>query len=140
MKQLYSELQWLPGAAADFSQRLKAVAQSTQACGLDLQRLAQHALDLNQLTKLSKVVGALRARSSPDDPLLHPLTPFRLAILSNSTTDLIVPALLASAVRHGVCLEIIQPAYDQVAQEALNPDSEVNRSKPDAVLLSLDYR
>jgi FkbH-like protein len=140
MKQLFSELQWLPKASADFSQRLKAVAQSTQACGLDLQRLAKQALDLNQLTKLSKVIGSLRARSSSDNPLLRPLVPFRLAILSNSTTDLIVPALTASAIRHGVCLEVIQPAYDQVAQEALNPDSQVNQSKPDAVLLALDYR
>ena len=140
MKQLYSELQWLPKASADFSQRLKAVAQSTQACGLDLQRLAKQALDLNQLTKLSKVVEALRARSAADNPLLHPLVPFRLAVLSNSTTDLIVPALKASAVRHGVCLEVIQPAYDQVAQEAVNPDSQVNQSKPDAVLFALDYR
>jgi FkbH-like protein len=140
MKQLYSELQWLPRASADFSSRLKAVAQSTEACGRDLQRLAQQALDLNQLTKLSKVIGSLAARSSADKPLLHPLVHFRLAVLSNSTTDLIVPALTASAARHGVYLEVVQPAYDQVAQEALNPDSQVNRSKPDAVLLSLDYR
>jgi predicted enzyme involved in methoxymalonyl-ACP biosynthesis len=66
--------------------------------------------------------------------------PFRLAVLSNSTIDLIVPALVASAARHGIALEVIQPSYDQVAQEALTPDSKVNSSKPDAVLLSLDYR
>src|SRR5437763_1662336 len=132
MKQLYSELQWLPRAPADFSQRLKALAASTETCGLDLQRLAQHGLDLTQLTKLNKVVASVRARSSPDKSSLHPLVHFRLAVLSNSTTDLIVPALVGSALRYGVCLEMIQPAYDQVAQEALNPDSEVNRSKPDA--------
>ena len=34
----------------------------------------------------------------------------------------------------------IHPAYDQVAQEALTPDSKVNSSKPDAVLFALDYR
>ena len=66
--------------------------------------------------------------------------PFRLAVLSNSTIDLIVPALVASAARHGVALEVIQPSYDQVAQEALTPESKVNSSKPDAVLFALDYR
>jgi FkbH-like protein len=71
---------------------------------------------------------------------LHPLVPFRLALLSNSTVDMIVPALVASAARHGIVLEIIQPSYDQVAQEVLTPDSRVNGSKPDAVLLALDYR
>jgi predicted enzyme involved in methoxymalonyl-ACP biosynthesis len=30
--------------------------------------------------------------------------------------------------------------YDQVAQEALTPDSKVNSSQPDAVLFALDYR
>jgi FkbH-like protein len=53
---------------------------------------------------------------------------------------LIVPALVASAARHGIALEAIQPEYDQVAQEALTPDSKVNSSKPDAVLFALDYR
>ena len=66
--------------------------------------------------------------------------PFRLAVLSNSTIDMIVPALVASAARHGIALEVIQPSYDQVAQEALTPDSKVNSSKPDAVLFALDYR
>jgi FkbH-like protein len=47
---------------------------------------------------------------------------------------------VASAARHGIALEVIQPSYDQVAQEALTPDSKVNRSKPDAVLFALDYR
>jgi len=61
-------------------------------------------------------------------------------VLSNSTIDLIVPALVASAARHGIALEVIQPSYDQVAQEALTPGSKVNSSKPDAVLLALDYR
>jgi FkbH-like protein len=71
---------------------------------------------------------------------MEPLLPFRLAVLSNSTIDLIVPALVASAARHGIALEVIQPAYDQVAQEALTPDSRVNSSNPDAVLFALDYR
>ena len=66
--------------------------------------------------------------------------PFRLAMLSNSTIDMIVPALVASAARRGIALEVIQPSYDQVAQEALTPDSKVNSSKPDAVLFALDYR
>jgi FkbH-like protein len=71
---------------------------------------------------------------------LEPLAPFRLALLSNSTVDMIVPALVATAVRHGIALEVIQPSYDQVAQEALTPDSKVNSSKPDAVLFALDFR
>ena len=104
--------------------------------GRGLQVLARHSLDLNDLTKLAKVLGKGRL----DGKSVDPLRPFKLAVLSNSTVDLIVPALIASAVRHGIALEVVQPSYDQVAQEALTPDSKVNSAKPDAVLLALDYR
>jgi FkbH-like protein len=136
MNRLYSELQWLPAAPDDFSERLKSAGKSTDSLGDELRALASYALDLTQLTKLAKVL--VRARAEDRSPA--PLTPFRLALLGNSTVDLIVPALVATAVRHGISLEVIQPAYDQVAQEALTPDSKVNSSKPDAVLLALDYR
>jgi len=133
---LYAELQWLPHAPKDYSARLKVLAHSSGPLGRELQALALPALDLNQLTKLAKAID--KARS--DGKSLDPLVPFRLAVLSNSTIDLIVPALVASAARHGIALEVIQPSYDQAAQEALTPDSKVNSSKPDAVLFALDYR
>ncbi len=136
MNPLYAELQWLPRVPQEFSERLKALGKSTGPLGPELQALALHALDLNQLTKLAKLIRNARTEGKS----LAPLTPFRLAVLSNSTVDLIVPALVASAARHGIALEVIQPSYDQVAQEALTPDSKVNSSKPDALLFALDYR
>jgi FkbH-like protein len=136
MNSLYSELQWLPRAPREFRERLKALGNSAGQLGRELQSLALHALDVNQLTKLAKTIGKARA----DSRSLEPLVPFRLAVLSNSAIDLIVPALVASSARHGIALEVIQPSYDQVAQEALSPESKVNSSKPDAVLLALDYR
>jgi FkbH-like protein len=136
MNSLYSELQWLPRTPQDFSQRAKALGASAGPLGRELQLLASHALDLNQLTKLARIIEKARSEGKS----LSPLVPFRLAVLSNSTIDMIVPALVASAARRGIALEVIQPAYDQVAQEALTPDSKVNSSKPDAVLLALDYR
>jgi FkbH-like protein len=133
---LYSQLHWLPGAPHDASQQLKALKHTDNISGAALQSLASYALDLNQQTKLAKAIGKARKAGQS----LSPLVPFRLAVLSNGTIDLIVPALIASAARHGIALEVIQPSYDQVAQEALSPDSTVNRSKPDAVLMALDYR
>ena len=133
---LYSELQWLLPAPKDFSERLKALGISSGPLGRDLQALAQHGLDLNQLTRMANAME----RAKTDGKSLDPLVPFRLAVLSNATIDLIVPALVASAARRGIALEVIQPAYDQVAQEALTPDSKVNTAKPDAVLFALDFR
>jgi len=140
MNSLYSQLQWLPRAPQDFSERLRALGSSPGPLGRDLQALTSHALDLNQLTKLAKALDKARGNAGSGGEALAPLTPFRLAVLSNSTIDMIVPALVASAARHGIALEVIQPSYDQVAQEAMTPDSKVNSSKPDAVLLALDYR
>jgi FkbH-like protein len=136
MNPLYSELQWLLPPPTDFSERLRSSAGTPGPLGLELQFFASHALDLNQLTKLAKAIAKARSAGRSLDPLV----PFRLALLSNSTTDFIVPALVASAARHGIALEVIEPSYDQVAQEALTPDSKVNSSKPDAVLFALDYR
>jgi FkbH-like protein len=136
MSSLYAELQWLPRAPQDFSERVKALGSSSQPLGREIQALALHGLDMNQLTRLAKAMSKALSREESLDPLV----PFRLAVLSNSTIDLVVPALVASAARHGVALEVIQPSYDQVAQEALTPDSKVNSSRPDAVLLALDYR
>jgi FkbH-like protein len=129
-------LQWLPRPSEAFARALKAPENSAGPLGRELQALASHGLDLNQLTKLAKVIA--KARS--DGKSLDPLVPFRLAVLSNATIDFMVPALLASAARHGIALEVVQPSYDQVAQEALTPDSMVNASHPDAVLFALDYR
>ena len=136
MNPLYAELQWLPPAPADYSARLKALAAASAPLGRELQALAQYSLDLNQLTRLARVIGKARSEGNS----LAPLTPFRLAVLSNSTVDLVAPTLVASAARHGVALEVYVPPYGQVAQEALIPDSQVNSWKPDAVLFALDYR
>lgn len=136
MNSLYAQLQWLPRAQLDFSSKLKALASETGPVGAELRSLALGALDLNQLTKLAKFIANARSQKRS----LSPLVPFRLAVLSNSTIDMIVPALIASAARHGIDLQVIQPSYDQVAQEALTPDSTVNSSNSDAVLFALDYR
>jgi FkbH-like protein len=133
---LYSELQWLPPAPKDFSDRLKALGNSADPLGCALQALAQHGLNLNQLTKLAKAIAQAKTQGRS----LEPLVPFRLAVLSNSTVDLMVPALVASAARRSIALELIQPSYDQVAQEALVSDSKVNASNSDAVLFALDFR
>jgi FkbH-like protein len=136
MNSLYTELQWLPRAPSDFSARLKNLDTAGDGWGAAVQALASHALDISQLNKLARRIGNRQAQ----DKTLPPLTPFRLAILSNSTVDFLSPALVASAARYGIALEVVQPPFDQVAQQAMNPDSETHRSKPDAVLFAIDYR
>src|SRR5450432_4422392 len=94
-------LYWLPSPPADFAQRCRQLAESPDDLGGRIHALASFDLDENQLNRLANAIHKARERGH----LLAPLTPFRLGILSNATTDLIVPALVASAARHGIDLE-----------------------------------
>jgi len=136
---LLRDLAWLPPAPDSFKGELRALTPNTPELGATLQRLATHSLDINQLTRLARVLGELRSAGRDGQPLA-PLTPFRLGVLSNATTQLLTPALVASAARHGLDLEVVEAPYDQVLQTALDAECEFQRARPDAVLLALDLR
>jgi FkbH-like protein len=131
---IYTGLAWLPRAPVDFAAQCRHLP--TYNLGVNLQRLAQHALDENQLTRLAKVIDEARrsARS------LMPLTTFRLGIISNATADFIVAPLVATAARYGIVLECVQGEFDNAIQDALDADSAINRAGCDAVLIAIDYR
>ena len=134
--ELFSELRWLPGPPDDFYAQCKSLLRSEGPCGRRVRALASTALDDNKLNALAKAIEALRA----DAGALRPLAPFSLGIASNATTHFLVPALVATAARHGVLLECIEGGFDQALQEASDPGSAINRARPDAVLVALDYR
>jgi len=136
MSALYSELSWLPRPAEDFNSQCRAASQDSDTVGARVRTLASYGLDENQLIRLAKVIASARAEGKP----LEPLAPYRLAVITNSTVDFIVPCLTATAARYGFALECVAAGYDQGVQESLNPDSPINRCKPDAVLIALDWR
>jgi len=133
---LYEKLAWLPGCPQSFSAECRSALERPEGLGLLLQGLARYGLNGNQLGRLAKGLATARKRGLS----LEPLTPFRLGVLSNSTLDFIVPAIEATALRYGIALECIKADYGQVIQEALSPDSTVNRARPDAVLVAVDVR
>jgi FkbH-like protein len=133
---LYTELQWLAKPPEEFSRRCRALREATGEIGREVRALASFALDENKLSRLANAVAVVRDR--PD--ALRPLTPFRLGIVSNATSHFMVPALIATAARYGIALECVEANYGQIVQEALSADSAVNRARPDAVLVALDYR
>ncbi len=132
---LYADLAWLPRTPDDFRQRCRALADAAQP-GVAVQALAAHALGEHELDRLGRAIGALCSTGRS----LAPLTPFRLGLMGNGTLDLLAPALVASAARHGIALECVRAGYDQVLQDALDPESVMNQSRPNAVLVALDYR
>jgi FkbH-like protein len=135
-KSLYKDLGWLPAAPADFSAQCRAALQSDEQLGERLRLLASYSLNDNQLITFARTISKAQAAGRS----LTPLVPFKLGVLSNSTLDLILPALAASAARYGIALDCIAGGYDQILQEAIAPGSTINQAKPDAVLLAIDFR
>ena len=136
MSDLYENLNWLVPAPGDFAPRCKALASDGSAGGAVLRELATRAMDLNQLARLARAIGEMKKASRS----FHPLTPFRLGIVSNGTIDYLAVALAATAPRYGLILEVIPTPFDQAIQEATDPQSALHQSRPDAVLVALDYR
>lgn len=133
---LYANLEWLPAPPDDFGARCRSFIAEPELTGKTIQRLANYALDLNQLSRLGKSIDAVRRAGRE----LTPLTKFRLGILSNATTDFISAALVPTAARHGVDLEVVSGIYGQALQDALSSESVINTSGVDAVLIAIDYR
>lgn len=125
------DLPWLPPAPADFRSLCLDIEPGDHEA---LRFFAGHALDLNQLNSLAKAAE----RVCPHGEQPGGMLPLRLALLGNGTTSLLVPAIKASALRHGVLLDVIEAPYDQAIQMALDPSSAVNAGSPQFALLAYD--
>lgn len=129
-------MSWLPAAPDDFSARAKILRSVDGAISAELTALAGHALDGDQLLKLSRIVEKVRAAGDQLDGLI----PFKLGIISNATTDFVVPAVIGTGLRHGLAIECITTDFGQHMQAALDPASAINAAGCQAVLLALDAR
>lgn len=134
--ELFTDLTWLPNPPADFRKQCRELVEAGDKDASALVALASFSLDENQLIALTNTIDRMRkaARS------LAPLVPFRLAVLGNGTLDALIPALVGTAARHHIALDCVKADFGQTIQEALDPQSKINRAKPDAVLLAIDYR
>jgi len=131
-----SIMPWLPAAPADFRARCAAVEQGDPSPAASLRALAESALSDSQLARLAKTIGLVRTANGGAIP---GMTPFKLGLISNATTKLFAPAIVASAARYGIDLQVIEAEYNQVMQAATGGDSKVVSSKPNAILLALDH-
>lgn len=130
-------LAWLPPPPEDFAAQCRGLGEDTAVLlGRRIQTLARHELDENKLHRLARAIARVGERGGS----VAPLVPFRLGLISNATTHLLVPALVATAARFGIALDCIEAEYGQVMQEALSPASSLARARPDAVLIALDHR
>lgn len=128
-------LEWLLPCPDDFRSRVESLLTSA-ARGADLRALSCYGLGPNQLNRLAKVVDGFQHQGSD----LSPLSPFRLGVMGSGTLDLLVPQLVGSALRHGINLKCVSAPFGQIAQQAFDPASTLNKGHCDAVLLALGHR
>ena len=130
------ELPWLPVPPADFGDQCRAVTGSTESPGPVIQSLAGFRLSSRHSSLLARAIRRCREAGAS----LAPLSDFRLGVLASATFDLLLDCLPAAGARHGVALDLVSAPYDQVMQQALDPDSGINRAGLDAVLVAVDHR
>ena len=123
------KLTWLLESPKDFLKKL----ENSQTID-DLKILSSYALDENQLFNLAKKIQILKNIKD------HKLTQINLGILSDTTTQLVTPAIIATALRHGILLNVIQSEYNQIEKDSFSEDSIFKDKKLDFLFLSFDYR
>ena len=62
----------------------------------------------------------------------------RLAMLSSSTSDHLIPSLRVAALRRNIWLSVWTPPYGQFRQSLLQGDANLDFFQPDTVLLAID--
>lgn len=126
-----SGLPWLP-KPRDFEADLRALRRAPTPGAL--QALANHDLDLSETSRLDKTLREAPLAGAPG------LSALRLALLSTSTVDHLLPALRVAALRRGLLLELYVGPYDQLHQELMNPASGLHAFRPEAVFFAVDAR
>lgn len=66
--------------------------------------------------------------------------PVKLAVLGNSSTQLLCTAIKGYGLELGLNLEIFEAEYDQIDQEVFNPESDLYQFNPDFILVVLSEK
>ena len=134
-------LDWLLPEPDDTRARLKAVTAALAAgdaaqAAAGLADLARHRLDLSALAHVGKRGRALLAM----DAAAGGLSPVRLGLLGWSTLSFTADAIMGTAPRFGLAIDVVEGDFGSPLQQALNPASRINSAGLDMLLLASDAR
>jgi FkbH-like protein len=132
---MHPMVNWLP-TAPDFGADL-AVALKSPDPADSLKRLvslAQYRLGYLETLQLDRALN--RAALGPGSGL----TTARLALLSSSTVDHLLPPIRVTALRRRLMIDVRAGAYGQYRQDLLDPPSWLRQFAPQFVLLSITAR
>ena len=134
---MLSDLAWLPARGEDFREQARALRDAAGApdagYGERLLRLGLTRLEEPELAKLAGIVRRINGTPAP-------FTRVRLGVLGDGTLGLAVLAIIGSAVRHGLLLDVVEGSYGSAVHEASDPDGPFHTGALDMALLALDHR
>ena len=123
---------WLPPVGREFRENVRSLREALEFDPAKARWLSNGRLDISQLHSLARALA--KQTNVEGDARVS------LSILSNSTADLLVPSVVATAPRHGLWIDAVAPAFGTFATEALDANSQTNKRGDDFVLLALDHR
>ncbi len=128
-------MHWLP-PAQDFRGQLRSAQALSPASGRieALAHLAEHRLGFLETIQLDRALGQIDGEPPSGFARL------RLAVLSTSTIDHLLPAIRVAGLRRRLLIDVHGGAYGQYRQELLDPTSALHRFRPQIVVLSLAAR
>jgi FkbH-like protein len=127
---------WMP-YPKDFNEALRRINQTSDSIQSRMQ--AFHALSLHNLDFLQtvSVYRHLQTLLEGSAQTSRPFPCVKIALLSSTTIDHLLPSMTVGAFRRGLLVEWFIAPYNQIRQEILNPSSRLYEFKPDIVLLLL---
>jgi FkbH-like protein len=131
---LSSDLYWLP-ERPDWSAALKDIDGADASSWDRLRSLGNTRLDFLRTNRLDRVLQRCFG-NNPPNPL--DTKPVRLAVLSGSTTDHLLPGIRVGALRRGLHVSSYVGDYGLYVQDLEDRSSQFHAFKPTAVLLSFD--
>ena len=136
-------LPWLTRPSGKIRTRLASLPPEPVEALLFLQSLAQTAWGEADLRFLGRTIRAILKSASPSsmaEVRQRGLAQVRILILSASTASHISDALIGTAIRFGLLLDVAIAEYEEPESWLKRNDPELKQSPPDFVLVASDHR
>ncbi|HXL72128.1 MAG TPA: hypothetical protein VN963_00760, partial [bacterium] len=128
-------MQWLP-QHPEFSKQINAIKKAPLEQAWDLlTSIAQTDLNFLETIQVDKV---LNEKFGAAPPPAFSASPIRLALLSSSTVDQLLPGIRVGCLRRNLWVSTYVTDYGQSLQELLDLSSRLHAFKPIVTLIALD--
>ena len=126
------DLYWLP-AQSGVGDELKRLTKAESVAWETLSKIAGTRLDFIQTNRLDKLLSKHFGSAAPVDGAVKSL---RMAVLSSSTADHLLPGLRVAALRRNFHLQTLLGDYGQYWQELQDSGSALYQFKPNVLLFA----